>query len=163
MRPKSSNQTIDSGVAREVTRIVNASDKTQHEIAHELGLERSNIITMFKQGRTKLPLNKVVPLSRACGVDPAKLMLLCLEEYQPGILEALGEALRATVTEDEAALLRSIRHAKQTGCRDTRKLSGKRSTKRNIKCSAPNLRRRYITSPEALKLLYEFSLKHLIC
>lgn len=61
MRPKSSYQTVDSAVAREITRMVNSSEKTQHEIAHELGLERSNIITMFKQGRTKLPLNSKRP------------------------------------------------------------------------------------------------------
>ncbi len=162
MRPKSSYQTVDSAVAREITRMVNSSEKTQHEIAHELGLERSNIITMFKQGRTKLPLNKVVPLSRACGIEPSKLMLLCLEEYQPGIIEALGEALRATVTEDEAALLRSIRHAKRSSEIRTRKSARNRAISRTGRCSASQKRVGYNTSAEAMKLLYDFALANLV-
>ena len=35
---------------KELTRMVNSSEETKYEIAHELGLERSNIIAMFKQG-----------------------------------------------------------------------------------------------------------------
>lgn len=39
------------------------SDKTQREIAEECGFEKPNIITMFKNGTTKLPLNRIGPLA----------------------------------------------------------------------------------------------------
>ena len=49
-----------------------AIDKTQRQVATECGLENANVITMFKQGATKLPLNRIGPLAKALEVDPAQ-------------------------------------------------------------------------------------------
>ena len=54
-------------VAEFIAAQIAMSDKTQREIALALGYDKPNIITMFKQGLTKIPLNKVAPLARVGG------------------------------------------------------------------------------------------------
>lgn len=51
MRPKQSHQVVESRVAQEITRLVNASEKSQYEISLEMGLSKSNFITMLKRKR----------------------------------------------------------------------------------------------------------------
>lgn len=55
--------------------------KSQLEIAAESGFDKPNIITMIKQGKTKLPLSKVGRFAKAIGVDPLHLLKLCMSEY----------------------------------------------------------------------------------
>lgn len=101
MRPKGNTIVFDSKVAEAITNLLNNSRKSQFEITSEIGLGRSNIMTMFKQGRTKLPIRLVVPLAKACNSDPKELMLTVLSEYHPEILVGLGEAFGIATTEDE--------------------------------------------------------------
>lgn len=162
MRQKQSNHINDSRVAQEVTRMVNGCEKSQYDISVEMGLQKSNFITMIKQGRTKVPLDKVVPLARACGEDPAKLMLLCIEEYQPALIEALGEAFRATISEEESAIMRSIRHARQVKEQAKQTELAKKAKTKEERRLAGLARVSYDTSPESLKALYAFALKNLI-
>lgn len=116
MRKKGSELFDDnSDVAREVTRMLNASDKTQQEVAQELKLSKSNIMTMFKQGRTKVPLRLIAPLCRAMGESPRKLMELALNEYHPGLLDDLDNALGVARTTEEQDILRTIRDARRDG------------------------------------------------
>ena len=64
--------------------------KTQREIAAEAGYEKPNIISMFKYGEAKVPLDKIPALAKALEIDPAHLFRLALEQYWP----ALGETIR---------------------------------------------------------------------
>ncbi len=50
---------------------IGAIDKTQREIAEACGFDNPNIITMFKNGHTKLPINRIAPLAKALDVDHA--------------------------------------------------------------------------------------------
>ena len=45
--------------------------KTQAEIAEEAGFVNPNMVTMIKQGATKLPIDRVPALAKALEVDPA--------------------------------------------------------------------------------------------
>jgi plasmid maintenance system antidote protein VapI len=49
-------------------------DKTQREVAEACGFDQPQIITLFKQGRTKVPFDRVGPLAKALDVDPAHLL-----------------------------------------------------------------------------------------
>jgi L-aminopeptidase/D-esterase-like protein len=89
-------------------------------------------------------------------------MVLCLEEYQPQVLDALSEAFRATITASEAAIMRSIRHAKQVKENDKRDAAGMNAMTRAEKASAGLVRAGYRTSPEQLRKVYEFALKNLV-
>ena len=84
-------------------------DKTQIEIAEALGYDRPQIITMFKQGRTRVPLNKIGPLARALGADPARMMRLALEEYSKETWEAIADTIGEPVTQNERSILKALR------------------------------------------------------
>ncbi len=75
-------------VAR-LERFINGSPKTQIEIAIEVGYANANILTMFKRGTTRLPLDKVVPMAHALDDDPAELLRLWFEAHEPGVLSAI--------------------------------------------------------------------------
>lgn len=62
-----------------------ACPKTQREIAEEMGLENANIITMYKNSTSRVPLNRVKSLAIALGVDPLFFMRLALLEYYPEV------------------------------------------------------------------------------
>src|SRR5579871_5258209 len=57
--------------------------KNQRQIAHELGYAKPNIISMFKTGDTKVPIDKIPALARALNVDPAFLFRLAMEQFWP--------------------------------------------------------------------------------
>lgn len=86
------------------------SDKTQREIAVECGFEKPNIITMFKNGSTKIPLNRIGPLAKAIGADPAHLLRLVMQQYFPDTWSAVEDIMQSTVlTANELDLVRKFR------------------------------------------------------
>ena len=109
MAKKESRQAKPS-VAAFISARIAESDKTQHQIASECGYDKPNIMTMFKQGKTRVPLNKVGPLATALGVDPALLLRLTLAEYAPETWEAIDRiAGRSLISENEMDLVRAFR------------------------------------------------------
>lgn len=98
-------------VAGYISDRIEVSPKTQREIAEEIGFESANLITMLKQGRTKVPLDRVPKLAEALGVSPAYLMRLALAEYYPATLTVIEDVLTALVTENERAIIELIREA----------------------------------------------------
>lgn len=102
-------------VAEFLSAQLDACGKSQREIAHEIGYDNPNIITMFKQGRTKVPLNQVGALAGALGVNPAHFMRMVLGEYMPETWEAVERALgRMILSEDEERLIRTYREMQIT-------------------------------------------------
>lgn len=73
----------DSKVARILTAAINASPKTQLQIAEDVGFESTNMITMVKQGRSKLPVSKVSLIANCLDIDAKDLLHHCMQEYQP--------------------------------------------------------------------------------
>jgi transcriptional regulator with XRE-family HTH domain len=98
----------DSAVAKYIDKKIDELKgvKTQREIAQEAGYEMANIISMFKRGESRVPLNKIPLLSKALGVDPAHMFRLALEQYWPNrgdIIEKLFSRL-ASENEEEIFL-----------------------------------------------------------
>jgi predicted XRE-type DNA-binding protein len=88
------------------------SEKSQKQVASEIGYDKPNVITMIKQGLTKLPINKVGPMARALNVDPVYLLRLVMMEYHPGSWETIDEFLGTQlVSKQELSLLKFIRKA----------------------------------------------------
>src|SRR5690606_23967372 len=58
--------------------------KTQQQIAREAGFPRSNMLSMIKKGKTRLPLERVPALAKALEIDPAVLFRVALKELWPG-------------------------------------------------------------------------------
>jgi hypothetical protein len=85
-------------------------DKTQRDIATECGFDHPNIITMFKNGQTKLPINRIAPLARALNVDSAYLLRLVMLEYLPDTWEVIENIMQSTVlTANELSMVRAFR------------------------------------------------------
>lgn len=85
-------------------------DKTQREVAEACGFETPNIITMFKQGKTKVPLDRIGPLAKALDVDPAHLLRLALQQYLPETWSSIEDILHSTIlTANELELVRKYR------------------------------------------------------
>jgi hypothetical protein len=99
-------------VAQYVEQQIALSNKTQKQIADEIGYDKANIITMIKTGATKLPINKVGPLARALHVDPAHLLRLVMEEYLPETWETIqGIVGQSLLSDGEVEVLRVIHEA----------------------------------------------------
>jgi len=65
--------------------------KNQREIAFEIGYLKPNMISMFKRGEAKIPIDKVMPLAKALMVDPKHLLQLYFHQYDPKIANVIGE------------------------------------------------------------------------
>ena len=89
-----------------------SSDVRQNRIAKQIGYDHPNVLTMFKQGKTKLPLNKVGPLAKALQTDPMHLLRLVMSEYMPETWESLQDLVGTSlVTRKELELLQAVRLA----------------------------------------------------
>lgn len=75
--------------AEHLTKLINRSPKTQREIALEIGYSKPNLITMFKQGLTKVPIEVIPRLAKALDEDPAVLLRIALREYMPEALKTI--------------------------------------------------------------------------
>lgn len=99
-----------SKVAQFITDQIEAKKLSQTKIATEIGYEKPNIITMFKQGKTKLPIDKACQMAESLKVDPIFLLEMCLEEYQPENWKALAPLIEKAMTQEEKHLITAIRN-----------------------------------------------------
>ena len=81
----------------------------QADIAKALGYTKPNIISMFKTGQTKVPLEKIPDLAEVIRVDPVFLMRLCLEQYWPRRFDVLKPMFANMVTDNERAMVKVCR------------------------------------------------------
>ena len=101
---------LSETVAEFITHQIRVTGKSQVEIASELGYDKPNIITMFKQGRTRIPLDKVGPLAKALEIDPALLLKKVMGEYMPETLAGLQSVLEGLqLTQNELELIAAYR------------------------------------------------------
>ncbi|MDD2721356.1 MAG: helix-turn-helix transcriptional regulator [Gallionella sp.] len=113
--PTPQQQTVAEFLADRIATI----DKTQRQIAEECGFDHPNIITMFKKGQTKLPINRITQLAKALEVDPVYLLRLVMLEYMPDTWEHVENIMQSTVlTANELELVRSFKEV--TGESDAR-------------------------------------------
>lgn len=97
------------GVAKYLERQLALCGRSQRDIATELGYANPNMITMFKQGRTRVPYAMIGRLAAATDSDPAFLVRLVLGEYDPDLLATietvLADGLMLSVDERELVAL----------------------------------------------------------
>lgn len=97
-------------VSEYLTQQINISGKSQREIADDVGYEMPNVITMMKQGKTKLPINKVPLFAKSLGVDPVHLLRIVMIQYMPDTWEILDALIgKSMVSEPEAIMLDVMR------------------------------------------------------
>ena len=94
-----------------LTRLLEISDKSQRQIAEECGYANPNIISMFKKGHTKVPVEKVPAMAKALGVDPADMLRRAMRETMPAVLQTVEDVMGDLVTVNERKILETIRSA----------------------------------------------------
>src|SRR5947209_7699722 len=94
-----SNSSIAKFLDRQIHKLNGV--KTQREIAVEIGYDKPNMISMFKRGEMKVPLEKIPALAKAVEADPAHLFRLALEQYWPSLGETIQTIFGRTVTANE--------------------------------------------------------------
>ncbi|MFP1630977.1 XRE family transcriptional regulator [Zhengella sp. ZM62] len=86
--------------------------KTQARIAADAGFTNANIMSMIKNGSSKLALDRVPALAKALECDAALLFRMALDQHDSPTTEtAIRQIFRAVVTENEAAWLDELRDA----------------------------------------------------
>jgi transcriptional regulator with XRE-family HTH domain len=86
------------------------TELTNEELAEQLGYTRPNIISMWRTGRTRIPLDRLTKLSELLKVDLSFLLPLWVEQY--GGAEAytgVMKILQSSVSESEAKLVAAAR------------------------------------------------------
>jgi transcriptional regulator with XRE-family HTH domain len=103
-------------VARLFSNAVNNSRLTQREIAQEAGYKRPNLITMFKTGETKIPIDKTPILAKILGLDPKYFLRVALREYHPEVLRAIeGTWPAGLLSDNECELILALRQMTNDG------------------------------------------------
>ncbi len=83
--------------------------KNQRQIAQEIGYEKPNMISMFKRGETKVPLDKIPALAKALNVDAAFLFKLAIQQYWPEMGQTIAEIFGTVLTKNETKMIELIR------------------------------------------------------
>jgi hypothetical protein len=90
---------------------IEKSDYSQFEIAKKLGYTNANIVTMFKQGRTRVPLDKVTLIADILHQDKVKWLRLWFEAFEPNAAKSIEDHLGIGffVTDKERSWLKGLR------------------------------------------------------
>ena len=84
------------------------SGKAQKDIAFDIGYQ-PNVITMLKQGRTKVPVTKIEALAKSLGIDSTNLLRMAMKEYQPDTWSAIESIVGFAVSENEKEVIEIFR------------------------------------------------------
>lgn len=97
-------------VAEYISWQIQLCGKSQTDIAREVGFDKPNVITMIKQGKTKVPLAKIGSMAKALEVDPVHFMKLVLSEYLPDLMDVIQEiTAQPLITQNEMEFIKVIR------------------------------------------------------
>jgi transcriptional regulator with XRE-family HTH domain len=98
-------------VAQYLTAQIAICGKSQLQIATESGFPKPNMITMLKQGKSKLPFARLGDVATSLGVDPLYLYKLAMNEYDPEAWAVIEPIISKQIilTDNEIELIKLIR------------------------------------------------------
>ncbi|WP_454889990.1 XRE family transcriptional regulator [Serratia quinivorans] len=85
-----------------------ASNKTQAKIAQEIGYDNPNNLSLIKNGKIPVPVEKVAPLAMSLHLDEVKLMMMVLEERYPAVYEFIERNINP-LNDQERAIVNAFR------------------------------------------------------
>lgn len=95
---------------------IDASEKSQTQIAGDAGFENPNMMSMIRKGTAQVPIQRALKLADALEVPRVEFMARVLEAYAPALLEMIKEIVEdAPVSPDEIMLLRGYRILRERG------------------------------------------------
>lgn len=101
----------DSRIAKYLSKQIDtlSGRKSQREIAQEIGYDKPNMISMFKRGECKIPLDKVPALAKSIEADPAFLFRLAMEQFWPEGVSPINTIFGTVLTKNETEIIMYIR------------------------------------------------------
>lgn len=101
----------DSRIAKYLSKQIDtlAGRKSQREIAQEIGYDKPNMISMFKRGECKIPLDKVPALAKSVEADPAFLFRLAMEQFWPDGNNPINTIFGTVLTRNETEIILHVR------------------------------------------------------
>lgn len=101
-------------VAEYLTAQIDLCGKAQLEIAKECGFGNANIITMFKQGKSKLPVSRIGAIAKALNVDALYLFTLVMSQYEPETWQVIEESIfkQPLLSRNELEIIEVLRESK---------------------------------------------------
>jgi len=113
VRVTPANANKPRNVAEYISWQIQLCGKSQTEIAQQAGFDKPNVITMIKQGKTKVPLNKIGSMAKALEIDPVHFMKMCLNEYLPDLADTIQQITnQPIITKNEMDFITVIRSSK---------------------------------------------------
>lgn len=113
VRVTPANANKPRNVAEYISWQIQLCGKSQTEIAQQAGFDKPNVITMIKQGKTKVPLNKIGSMAKALEIDPVHFMRMCLNEYLPDLADTIQQITnQPIITKNEMDFITVIRSSK---------------------------------------------------
>lgn len=102
-----------SPMAKFLERRINelSSYKAQRELAAEMGFSRPNILSMFKSGETKVPLERVPAMAKVLDADPKHMFRMAIDQHYRGseLTKVFSELFGNTVSDREMEWVEFIR------------------------------------------------------
>src|ERR1051325_2875556 len=99
-------------VADTIAMCLKASTQSQAEIAVAAGLDE-RVMEALKAGAMKVPLNKVVDLGRALGLDPYDFLEQVCEEYMPDTWRVIKQVIPGWASHYERGVIEAYRKLAQ--------------------------------------------------
>lgn len=98
-------------LAQYISAKIDLCGKSQIEIAAESRFANPNMITMIKQGRTPLPIQRLWALASSLEIDPLDLYIRKMEQDSPDIWEHIECNIfrQVLLTQKEMELIHSLR------------------------------------------------------
>jgi transcriptional regulator with XRE-family HTH domain len=84
--------------------------KKQTQVAREAGFPHPNMLSMIKNGKSRLPLERVPALAEALEIDPALLFRFALSENWPGYERVVLRIFGDVMTMEEREMISFMRH-----------------------------------------------------
>jgi transcriptional regulator with XRE-family HTH domain len=103
------NQDATKEVASFIEDLVNRSKLSQKEIAEMCGFKTPNVITMIKQGATRLPKDKIAILAKALDVDRGEFFEFVMSRYDPELLDVISQIFGEPITQAERKVIKLLR------------------------------------------------------
>ena len=83
---------------------------SDRDLATALGYDNEPVVELIKQGRMRLPINKVKRLADALALDPRPILRAVMAESAPGLLDVVEDVLDPLrLTDDEERLIKLCR------------------------------------------------------
>lgn len=94
-----------SNVAQFIAERIDTLGLKQVDVAEACGFPHPNVVTMIKQGKTRLPMDRIGPMAHALQTDAFDLYRMCMQEYLPSTWDAIAPILAVRLASAETGPL----------------------------------------------------------